>query len=484
MNEASNSHPVFEGPEAPGGPRDLFCNRTLNVRGLKAIGYDMDYTLVHYNVEHWERRAFEYVQDRLVERGWPVQHLSFDPELVIRGLILDVELGNVVKTNQFGFVKRAFHGTQSLEYTKQREVYAQTLVDLHERRWVFLNTLFSLSEACLYMQLVDLLDDGQLPKGLGYAELYGVVRSELNETHLEGRLKAEIIADPSQFVDLDPEMPLALLDQKLAGKKLVLATNSEWEYAAPMLAFAFDRYLPGDMTWRELFDISIVGSRKPDFFLHDLPAFEIVNEEGLLREHRGAYQNGGIYLGGCARLVEQSLGVTGEEILYVGDHMFSDVRISKSQVKWRTALVLRELEDELTAIHGFEASQSRLTKLMAQKQALEAEFSSVRVEALRIRRGYSSDGTTDAGDLDEMLKTLREQLVALDEQISPLAQASATLRNPNWGLLLRAGNDKSHLAYQIERYADIYTSRVSNFLDATPFVYLRSARSLMAHDPA
>jgi len=27
--------------------RGLFCNRTLNLRGIQAIGYDMDYTLVH-----------------------------------------------------------------------------------------------------------------------------------------------------------------------------------------------------------------------------------------------------------------------------------------------------------------------------------------------------------------------------------------------------------------------------------------------------
>ena len=39
-----------------------------------------------------------------------------------------------------------------------------------------------------------------------------------------------------------------------------------------------------------------------------------------------------------------------------------------------------------------------------------------------------------------------------------------------WGYLSRAGvNDKSQLMRQIEKYADIYTSRVSNFLRYTPF---------------
>ena len=55
--------------------------------------------------------------------------------------------------------------------------------------------------------------------------------------------------------------------------------------------------------------------------------------------------------------------------------------------------------------------------------------------------------------------------------------------NVHWGFLSRAGlNDKSQLAIQIEKYADIYTSRVSNFLRYTPFMYFRSPSQSLAHD--
>ena len=74
---------------APSPGRGVFCNRTLNMRQLKAIGYDMDYTLVHYDVDVWERRAYEYTQARLARMGWPVDGLQFDPGMVIRGLIPD-----------------------------------------------------------------------------------------------------------------------------------------------------------------------------------------------------------------------------------------------------------------------------------------------------------------------------------------------------------------------------------------------------------
>ena len=53
--------------------RGLYCNRTLNLRGVRAIGYDMDYTLIHYHVDDWERAAFEHARERLASQGWPVE---------------------------------------------------------------------------------------------------------------------------------------------------------------------------------------------------------------------------------------------------------------------------------------------------------------------------------------------------------------------------------------------------------------------------
>lgn len=37
--------------------RGVYCSRTLNLRSIKAIGYDMDYTLIHYDVNAWEVRC-------------------------------------------------------------------------------------------------------------------------------------------------------------------------------------------------------------------------------------------------------------------------------------------------------------------------------------------------------------------------------------------------------------------------------------------
>lgn len=469
--------------EKPPRARGVFCNRTLNMRSLKAIGYDMDYTLVDYHVEQWERRAYERARDKLGELGWPVQGLEYDPEAIIRGLVIDVELGNLVKANRFGFVKKAVHGTRELDYEQMRTAYMRTMVDLAQPRWVFINTLFSLSEACLYMQLVDLLDARRLPPGVGYRDLYLQVRETIDAMHVEGDLKAEIIANPERFVKLDPELPLALLDQRNAGKKLLLITNSEWSYTVAMMTWTFDRYLKG-ATWRDLFDVVVVGARKPEFFTTKSPLFEIVTDEGLLKPVIGDLEPCKAYFGGSATQIEKHLGISGDEILYVGDHMFGDVHVTKNVLRWRTGLVLRELEQEIAAIERFHATEQDIAARMVEKEELENELAHARVGLQRMKAGYGPKPSDSERALFERIAQLRARLSVLDQEIAPIAKKASELCNRNWGLLTRAGNDKSHLARQVERYADIYTSRVSNFLFATPFVYLRSPRGSLPHDPS
>ena len=468
--------------EPPPRERRIYCNRTLNLRAIEAIGFDMDYTLVHYQAQEWERYAYQGLRHRLAGRGWPVSRLRFDPGFAVLGLILDLHTGNVVKADRFGYVKQACHGTVQLDFDQQRSLYSRVLVDLGEPRWRFLNTLFSLSEACMYAQLVELLDGGRLPAPMDYAELHRVVRSSLDEAHAEGDIKDRIASRPDRFVTLDEELPLALLDARRAGKRLVLITNSEWSYTRDMMAYAFDRFLPQGTGWRDLFDLKIVEARKPGFFTEEAPVFELVDEEGHLLPRSGRLRDGGVYLGGHAGLVERHFGLRGEQILYVGDHIYADVQVSKRVQRWRTALIVRALEQELLALQAFQESQRRLSDLMARKEQLEHRQAWLRLQLQRTKGGYGPPSQLSARRIESHLGRLRGDLARLDRALTPLAQAHSGLANPRWGLLMRAGNDKSHLARQIEQYADVYTSRVSNLLLATPFAYFRAGRTTLPHD--
>ena len=474
-------------PAVPLAERAVFCNRTLNMRSIRAIGFDMDYTLVHYDVHAWEARAYAYVQQRLLDHGLPVGDLAFDPSLFARGLILDVQLGNVVKANRFGYVTQAAHGTRLLPHEEQRRTYSQVWVDLSEPRWVFLNTLFSLSEACIYGQLVDRFDAGLLPGTRDYLAVHEHVQDAMNTAHLEGKLKAEIIAAPERFVDLDPLLPRALLDLKDAGKKLFVATNSEWHYTRAMMGHVLGPWLEQaagrPLDWRELFDLVVVQARKPAFFEQQLP-FEEVVDDTTTRPLQGPLRPGVVYQGGNAEAVQAHLGLDGSEILYVGDHVYADVHVSSRIRRWRTALVLRELEQEVTAEQGFAAQQLELEALMRDKERLDHEQALLRLALQRAEHGAPLPPEVELAPqaIPERLRALRGEHELLDQRIVPLARQAGQIGHPIWGPSMRAGNDKSRLARQIERYADVYTSRVSNLLNLTPFGYLRAVRGSLPHD--
>ncbi|KAH9766602.1 HAD-superfamily hydrolase subfamily IG 5'-nucleotidase [Citrus sinensis] len=443
---------------ARNSPRGIFCSRTLNLRSISAIGYDMDYTLMHYNA--WEGRAYDYCMVNLRNMGFPVEGLAFDPDLVIRGLVIDKEKGNLVKADRFGYVKRAMHGT--------------TMLSNRAVRW-----------STDWMK--ELLDPNLVPLIIkDFIRQYVAVGKALFRAHVEGQLKSEIMSKPELFVEPDPELPLALLDQKEAGKKLLLITNSDYHYTDKMMQHSFNRFLPNDMGWRDLFNMVIVSARKPEFFQMSHPLYEVVTGEGLMRPCFKA-RTGGLYSGGSAQMIENSLNIHGDEILYVGDHIYTDVSQSKVHLRWRTALICRELEEEYNALINSRGQRARLVELINQKEVVGDLFNQLRLSLQRRNRGHPAQ-TLAATNMDdqELTESMQKLLVVmqrLDQKIAPMLESDGELFNKRWGFLSRAGLwDKSHLMRQIEKYADIYTSRVSNFLHYTPFMYFRSQEQTLAHD--
>ena len=453
--------------------RGVFVNRTLNMRSVEAVGYDMDYTLIHYNVDMWEGAAFDEARDILSAQGYPVAELQFDPEQFTIGLVFDLKLGNVVKATRFGYVVRAQHGNDLLTFEEQRDVYREDIVELSSSRFEFMNTLFELSRASLFTQLVALLDAKLLDGVRDYFQLYDVINEALGEAHMAGLLKAKIVADPDRFVDLDKDIVATLLDQRRARKKLALITNSDWAYTSKMMNYAVDPYCPDGTTWRDLFDVVIVSANKPRFFSGHDPIYRVVDEDkSLLLPYTGPLEAGHVYFGGNAHLVEESLDVSGGQPLYVGDHLFGDVHVTKDVLRWRTALIARELESEVADAIAFDEQQHRLEALMAEKIEKDRRQAQLRLARAKGR------GAEVASELAEVTARALE----LDEQIAPLARAASGLGNSIWGPLMRAGNDKSLFARQVERYADAYTSRVSNLRYETPYAYLRAARGSLPHD--
>lgn len=86
------------------------------------------------------------------------------------------------------------------------------------------------------------------------------------------------------------------------------------------------------MTWRDLFDIVIVQARKPAFWGDGTVMTEIVSDDGLMRACNSC-KKGGVFYGGSARMVQDALGISGDHILYVGDHIYTDAALAKLNFK-------------------------------------------------------------------------------------------------------------------------------------------------------
>jgi len=169
----------------------------------------------------------------------------------------------------------------------------------------------------------------------------------------------------------------------------------------------------------------IVSAGKPNFFLHKKPAFEVVTAEGLLRPVVGPLKEGAVYVGGHAGMVEETFGLQGGAIMYVGDHVESDVHATKSILRWRTGLVLRELEKELVCLKWFRKDQTVLSKLMIEKAALEQEHLQLKTCLQRTEHRYGPECTLSVTELMQRIGKLRGRKFLLVIRYFPAIRISS-----------------------------------------------------------
>jgi len=437
----------------------VYTTRTLNMNAIKIMGFDMDYTLVVYREKELENLVFQLTVEYLVgELGYPddIKRLKFMPDQVIRGLVIDNKLGNLIKINRFGYVKAALHGEHFCSREELRDLYSDEIVTFPNTRFEMIHTLFSLALSSLFCQITALdLKDGYFDD---YEKLYEDLIETIDYLHREGPLKRMILADPEKFVIRDKQFAQTLQMLKDFDKVLLLITNSDWQYTRSIMAYCFDPFLPEGKTWRDLFDLIVVDAVKPEFFLRQPPYYEVVNEEGHLMKVTGSIARGKVYQGGNAIAIEKLFDVPRGQILYVGDHIYSDVYQSKKICHWRTMLIISELEKELCAAAVANPLLEKIKNHMNKKEMLELSLDG-------FKRG--------ARNSDAEEEELKREMRAIDQSVGELVVELDSHFNPFWGELLYAGNDKSYFFMSIERYACTYTSSVSNLLHYSPVHYFR-----------
>jgi len=484
--------PEHQGLELPRS-RQIYTNRNLRMDAISMIGFDMDYTLAVYSMRQIEELAFQFTLDRLVQKkGYPeeIRALRYDHEFVIRGLVVDKDHGNIFKMDRHNHVGRCHHGRRRLGPDERRELYHNEKIRLSLSRFAWIDTLFSLPEACLYAEIIE--SSEREGRKVDYHQLYDDVREAIDEVHRDGSLKTELKKDLARFILRDAELGAALHKLRSGGKKLFLLTNSLWDYTDAVMQFLLDGVLPEYPSWRGYFDHVIVGAQKPGFFNEHRPFSELNPDGSVLRPAVESLERGRIYEGGNLFDLERLSGYAGDSVLYIGDHIYGDIIRNRKSSLWRTCFVVQELEREIAYVeeHGeialrisqLDSMRARLDDLInhhklvlnALDRKLERGGNGMTAQEIEARRGR------EKGDLEKLRRALKATLA----ESSALEDRFERGSNPYWGLVFKEGHENSRFGEQVADYACLYTSRVSNFLYYSPMQYFRSPRDAMPHERA
>ena len=484
----------------------------MNMKRIDAIGFDMDYTLAMYKPETFEMMSYNETVKKLVgEYGYPralMEKFEFDPNYMVRGLIVDKRRGNILKMDRHNYVKVAYHGFTALDTEERLATYCET-----SKRQSFdgpefnaLDTLFSMGEAYLFSQLVEAKDSGEYAaffERKSFIQIFDEIRASVDLCHRDGSLKHAVAADPGKFISKDDGLVPLLKAMRASGKQVFLLTNSLWDYTNVVMNYLVDDNV-GDaktLEWLGLFDVVITGSAKPGFFANDSATiFEVDTATGLLHNtdngapltpigsvsdvtHKRALASGlratgkgpaKVYQGGSYTHLHAMLGIeVGSRLLYVGDHIYGDILRAKKEIDWRTMLVVPELAHEIECLERHREKPHALRSLRTVRDALDDQVA---------RHAWLAANANDSSSNEEELERAR--------------QLSATARTAHregmreyhrgfhyvWGQLMKAGSQNSRFAFQVERYACLYTSHVRNLWGYSPEKVFRAPADFSPHD--
>lgn len=472
----------------------VFVNRNLRFEHITHMGFDMDHTLAVYNHE-LEILAYNLTRDRLVDEfGYPEECKAIEYKIgsVVRGLIIDKRKGNLIKLDQHKYVEDAYHGTRELNKEERKAIYnlpgERYRPDSEDYR--YLDTLFCLPEARLFMVLVDVVDMHPEFKR-AYKDIAHDIRVAIDSVHQDGSLKTVISQNLDFYIERDPMLPWVLYHFIQGHKKLFLLTNSEYYYTDIVMTYLLNGVVPGMESWQDYFEMIVVSARKPGFFLKEAPMEKISEDEkGQALDAQIASR---VYRGGYFRELEKEIGSSGERILYFGDHTFGDILKSKQKCGWRTAMIIAEMEMEIEVLLSQKKDKRFLETLRQELQESEDDTDMLLQQTyyLRSRKidNYEDFSEADLQSIDAQLNEIHQKISKNEEkitgqlkQIKELEVGLAQGYNPYWGSVFKSNRRKSRFGDQVEDHACVYTSRVTNFANYPTTKYFRIQPDLMPHE--
>jgi HAD superfamily 5'-nucleotidase-like hydrolase len=344
----------------------------FSLNDYDCIGFDLDNTLVKYNVKNMIYHEYNVLANFLAsEKNYSKDFLlkPIDGEgadFLQKGLILDFKKGNLLRICPDGSIQIASHGTRILNKDEIIKIYGD------KKRWQvtdeYCKDMLVAWNGTLAEYIRTCLDYFDMPAALCFARIVdsidlekGGIQSEYNiwpdvldglmamyeRNHFSSQSSKyfeELKSNPSKFIYKCEPQVLEWLKMLKEKKKSFLITGSHIDFASLTAGYALGE------NWRDYFDLVICYSKKPGFFTLDR---EFMQLEGIKETNPIKVEDlkvGNVYTQGNFKDIRKFIStITDKEdpkILYVGDNLIQDVFTPNKHMGIDTIAIIEEMMAE------------------------------------------------------------------------------------------------------------------------------------------
>ena len=335
-----------------------------------AYGYDMDHTLLEYHLDYKMERVYDYICEYMVinfhtpkEVFVPFQQIK---HMCFRGVIFDVDTGNILQADKDGVIVQAFHGLSALTNERRTEVYGEgtwkewgevfksytqgNYPDANSKgtgAFFIADSEFGTPGAGVFACLVESMKNSKTEVE-DIREEFGVVFTRLAQTYTnfyketDASFYSMCIQSSDKFVKKVGEKTIETLKAfKSQGKCVFLLTTSSYTYADDILQIVCGK------DWRDLFTVILTQAKKPKFFTNSGQVLHSISTTDGKTAVADKIEEGSVYKHGNIDHLNTFLSsFTKKEnpsVLYVGDSLQSDVYPTSKVPGWKCACVVENL---------------------------------------------------------------------------------------------------------------------------------------------
>jgi len=447
-------------------PNDVFVNNEVNLNHVDVYGFDYDWTLCCYAEEALQSLIYDLTKQYLLDQmNYPTvfsTYSSYDPQFAIRGLCFDIKKGLLLKISTLNNVVQncVFFGRKRLSLDEILIHYGGTLHIPKSYQLQYLRNLydlFCLPETCLISDIIQFFVDDGTPFDPSY--VYQDVTTAVNAIHTNGSLHYNIMRDLPKYLEKTKNGELGQLLKMIKdnGKRLFLLTNSPFFFINTGLEYILSP------KWRDLFDIIITSADKPSFFSSN-KQFRSVDPSSSRCKWTpiSELKHGEIYCQGSLKELTRLTNWKGHKVIYFGDHLNVDLSEHAKNHGWRTGMVISEIQREINVRNSKEYQELELELLPLEERLMKDPL-------LRIEPSFSFGSSNEVLCCNSATPT---SVIAIDDSEEETLEARrkellfkmSELFNHNFGSIFQGVEDSSLFASDLVILADIYTSRVENFL--------------------